>query len=146
MISIDTNILLPAVELGNSDHLKAAAFLESLQDRDDVAISEFFLLELYVLLRNPAVLARPLPPAAAADVCEAFRQHPRWQMIGFPADSRAFHDTLWPRLREDGFARRRAYDWRAALVLIRNGVTEFATVNEKDFRDFGFTRVWNPIS
>lgn len=42
--------------------------------------------------------------------------------------------------------RRRAYDWRAALLLIQQCVTEFATVNEKDFRDCGFRRVWNPLS
>ena len=104
------------------------------------------LLELYVLLRNPAVLAEPLSPSAATDVCEAFRRHPRWQDIGLPPDSRYFHDTFWPRLRDAGFARRRAYHWRAALILIRHGVTEFATVNEKDFRDFGFRRVWNPLA
>lgn len=145
MISLDTNILLSAVESGNADHPQAAAFLESLQNRDDVVICEFILLELYVLLRNPAVLANPLTPSAAADVCEAFRQHPRWQISGFPTDSRAFHDILWPKLREDAFARRRAYDCRAALILIQQGVTDFATVNEKDFRDFGFKRVWNPL-
>jgi predicted nucleic acid-binding protein len=50
MISLDTNILLPAVESRNAQHPRAAAFLESLQDRHDVAISEFILLELYVLL------------------------------------------------------------------------------------------------
>ena len=33
MISLDTNILLPAVESRNAHHPKAAAFLESLQDR-----------------------------------------------------------------------------------------------------------------
>ena len=27
----------------------------------------------------------------------------------------------------------------------REVVTEFATVNEKDFRNFGFQRVWNPL-
>ncbi len=146
MISLDTNILLPAVESRNAHHSKAAAFLESLQDRQDVAICEFILLELYVLLRNPAVLAKPLSPAAAADVCEAFRQHPRWQVIGFPPDSRDFHDAFWPKLREADFARRRAYDWRAALLLIQQGVTEFATVNEKDFHNCGFRRVWNPLT
>ena len=146
MISLDTNILLPAVESGNASHSRAAAFLASLQDRDDVAICEFILLELYVLLRNPAVLGKPLSAPAAADVCEAFRQHPRWQLIGFPAGSRVFHDAFWPKLRDADFARRRAYDWRAALVLIQQGVTEFATVNEKDFRDFGFKRVWNPLA
>lgn len=145
MISIDTNILLPAVETGNAANPAASAFLTSLQDRDDVVICEFILLELYVLLRNPAVLAKPLTPAAATDVCQAFRRHPHWQIIGFPTDSRAFHDRLWPRLGETDFSRRRAYDWRAALILLENGVTEFATVNEKDFRDFGFKRVWNPL-
>ena len=146
MISLDTNILLPAVESRNANHPRAAAFLESLQDRRDVAICEFILLELYVLLRNPAVLTKPLSPTAATDVCEAFCQHPRWQVIGFPPDSRNFHDAFWPRLREADFARRRAYDWRAALLLIQQGVTEFATVNEKDFRDCGFKRVWNPLA
>ena len=146
MISLDTNILLPAVESSNPDHIRAAAFVESLQDRNDVAISEFILLELYGLLRNPAVLAKPLTPAAAVDVCEAFRHHPRWQVIGFPPEGRAFHDTLWPRLREKSFARRRAYDWRAALSMLRLGVKEFATVNVKDFQGMGFAKVWNPLA
>ncbi len=146
MISLDTNILLPAVESRNAHHPKAAAFLETLQDRKDVAICEFILIELYVLLRNPAVLAKPLSPSAAADVCEAFRQHPRWQVIGFPPDSRDFHDLFWPKLRKADFARRRAYDWRVALLLTQQGVTDFATVNEKDFRDCGFRRVWNPLA
>ncbi len=145
MISLDTNILLPAVESGNADHARAAAFMASLDDRKDVAISEFILLELYGLLRNPAVLARPLNPTAAVDVCEAFRHHPRWQIIGFPTESRAFHDALWPRLRDKTFARRRAYDWRAGLSMLRQGVTEFATVNVKDFEGLGFARVWNPL-
>ena len=54
--------------------------------------------------------------------------------------------NFWPKLRETDFARRRAYDWRAALLLIQQGVTDFATVNEKDFRDCGFQRVWNPLA
>lgn len=145
MISIDTNVLLPAVEGDNVHHAKASAFLDSLHDRDDVAVSEFALLELYVLLRNPAVLAKPLDGAKASAVCEAFRRHPRWQLVGFTPDSRSFHDELWPRLREKQFARRRAYDWRMALALLRQGVREFATVNVKDFEGLGFDRVWNPL-
>lgn len=145
MISVDTNILFPAVDEDQPLHAKAAAFLESLQSREDVAISELILLELYELLRNPAVLTKPLSATAAVDVCEAFRQHPRWQILVFPPDSSHFHDTLWPRLRNETMARRRAYDWRAALTLTQQGVTEFTTVNEKDFQGFGFARVWNPL-
>ena len=146
MISLDTNVLLPAVELRNRDHDKAAAFVDSMYSRDDVAISEFVLLELYVLLRNPAVLAKPLLPSAAVDVCESFRRHPTWQVVGFPVQSRDFHNTLWPQLRARGVARRRAYDLRLALALQNFGVTEFATVDTKDFKDTGFARVWNPLA
>jgi len=145
VISIDTNILLPAIDSGNPHHTAAASFVHLLQDRDDVAISEFILLELYVLLRNPAVLARPLSASGAAEICETFRSHPKWQVLGFPPESRVFHDALWPRLRSDQFAHRRACDWRAALCLLQQGVTEFATVNVKDFEGFGFAKVWNPL-
>ena len=145
MISIDTNILLPAVDTESADHARAAGFLGELQAREDVAISEFILMELYGLLRNPVVLRRPLSAARAAGVCEAFREHPLWQLVGFPPDSRAFHDAFWPRLRKESFARRRAYDWRTALSLLQQGVTDFATANTKDFMGFGFARVWNPL-
>ncbi len=53
MIAIDTNILLPLVVEDHPQHPQALAFAESLQSRSDVAISEFVLLELYNLLRNP---------------------------------------------------------------------------------------------
>ncbi|HMH52901.1 MAG TPA: hypothetical protein VK548_21870 [Candidatus Acidoferrum sp.] len=144
-MSIDTNILLPAVETKNGHHVKAAAFLESINARGDVAISELALVELYVLLRNPAVLGKPLTPADAVMVCDEFRRHPAWQIIGFPSDSRAFHDAYWPRLAARDFARRRAYAYRLALTLIRQGVQDFATVSVEDFEGFGFQRVWNPL-
>lgn len=145
MISIDTNILFPLVVEDHPQHTQAADFAESLRTRSDVAISELVLLELYNLLRNPAVMTQPLGALAAVDVCEAFRQHPFWQTLGFPPESRPFHDAFWPRLRQADFARRRAFDWRLALSLLQQGVTEFATVNPKDFEDFGFERVWSPI-
>ena len=145
MISVDTNILLPAVVLSSPAHKEAAAFIESLQARDDVAICEFILLELYGLLRNPVVLAKPLSALAAVAICEQFRRHPVWQLIGFPTESRRFHDDLWDALKSKAIARRRAYDLRAAMTLLSQGVTEFATINEKDFRNLGFKRVWNPL-
>lgn len=146
MISFDTNIVLPAVHAGAPGHQRAAAFLGSLQDRDDVAVSELVLLELYLLLRNPIVMGSPLGAARAASTCEAFREHPRWQLTGLPGESRAFHDALWPRLRRESFARRRAIDCRLGLALRLQGVTAFATVNLKDFQDLGFARVWNPLA
>ena len=145
MISTDTNILFAAVVPGSAKHAAAAAFLQSLDGRDDVAMSEFVLVELYGLLRNPAVVEKPLSAPQAAATCTAFRNHARWRIVGFAPDGRAAHDQLWKRAGELAFPRRRIYDLRMAFSLIQQGVTEFATVNTKDFGDAGFRRVWNPL-
>jgi toxin-antitoxin system PIN domain toxin len=145
MISLDTNILFPLVVQDHPQHETVREFVESAEKRDEVVISELVLLELYNLLRNPTVMTRPLSATAAVDVCEGFRRHPHWQLVGFPPDSRCFHDAFWPRLRTRDFARRRSFDWRLALSLMSQGVTDFATVNVVDFKGFGFARVWNPM-
>ena len=110
-----------------------------------MAISEFILAELYGLLRNPAVLKQPLDADEAVEVIETYRRHPRWRLIGFPVESRPLHDALWQKARRKDFAFRRLYDARSALTLTDQGVTEFATVNVKDFEGLGFRKVWNPL-
>jgi toxin-antitoxin system PIN domain toxin len=145
MLSIDTNILLYALAEDCPEHRSARQFLESLQTRADVLLSEFVLVELYRLVRNPAVAASPLTAAAAAGVVAAYRRHPRWRVAGFTTESRRLHDQLWRLAAQPGFAFRRIFDARLALVLLHHGVTEFATANERDFAGFGFERVWNPL-
>ncbi len=146
MLSIDTNLLLYAINSASPYHQDAYAWLTSIQSDDDVAISEFILAELYGLLRNPAVLKSPMAADEAVEVIQAYRQHPRWRLIGFPSESRSMHDKLWKRASDNTFAFRRLYDARSALTLIAQGVTEFATVNVKDFHGLGFRKVWSPIS
>ena len=70
----------------------------------------------------------------------------RWRLIGFPVESRALHDTLWKNARATSFAFRRLYDVRSALSMTAQGVTEFATLNVKDFAGLGFRSFWNPIA
>ena len=146
MISIDTNILLYAYSEASPFHAKAVAFLESLAHRDDVAISEFVLSEVYLLLRNPAIFSKPLGAPEAVAVIQAYRHHPRWRVLGFPLRSRDIHSALWKAAAVKNTARRRIYDLRTALCLQVFGVTEFATANVKDFEKTGFVRVWNPIA
>ena len=145
MTSFDTNILLYAFSRASPFHDRARAFLEDLTPRDDVAVSELVLVELYTLLRNPAVLVRPLPAAAAVEVVQSYRSHPRWMLVGLDPESAPLHDELWRLAAKARFPRRRVYDARLALSLRRQGVTEFATANVKDFGSFGFDRVWNPV-
>ena len=145
MTSFDTNLLLFAFSRASPFHDRARVFLEDLTPRDDVAVSELVLVEFYALLRNPAVLLRPLQAAAAVEVVQSYRRHPRWMLVGFDPDSLALHDELWRLAAGARFARRRIFDARLALSLRRQGVTEFATANVRDFSGFGFDRVWNPM-
>ncbi len=145
MTSIDSNLLFYAYNADSPWHQAAFAFISGLGLREDVAVSEFVLMELYTLLRNPSVVQRPLSPKEATGVIQAYRHHPRWALIGFDPDSVGLHDELWGIAAHQGFPRRRIYDVRLALSLRRQGVTELATANVKDFNDFGFLRVWNPL-
>lgn len=145
MIAIDANLLLYGIDQDSRWHPKAFDFLAASNNREDVAISEFVLVEFYTLLRNPAVLAAPLSPGEAVEVVQTYRRHPRWSLLGFTPDSVNLHDQMWKLAAEAGFARRRIYDVRLALSLRQQGVTEFATANVKDFDGLGFARVWNPL-
>jgi predicted nucleic acid-binding protein len=145
MLAIDANILLYAYAEAAPDNQSARNFIEGLRLDPAVAISEFTLAEFYLLLRNPVVLNKPLSPAAATGVIDAYRRHPQWRVLGFPPASRVVHDELWRFAKRPQFARRRLYDVRTALSLLAFGVTEFATANIKDFKGLGFKRVWNPL-
>lgn len=144
MLSLDANLLYCYIEAA-PQHAATHAFITSLNDREDVALSEFVLTEFYLLLRNPAVLAKPLTAPTAVAVIQSYRGHPCWRVLGFPPDSRELHAALWQKPAHPGIARRRIYDTRTALALRAFGVTEFATANVKDFEGFGFERVWNPL-
>ena len=146
MLAIDTNILYYALLEESDLHPAARQFLESKKGSDDVVISELVLVELYRLLRNPVLSARPLSSRAAVDVINSFRLHPKWRVAGFPADGRLLHDKLWQKAADPGFAYRRIYDARLALSLAAFGVDSVATANVRDFEGFGFKRVWNPLT
>ena len=146
MISVDANIILFAFAPGSPAHARARSFLVKLGGRDDVVVSEFVLTEVYLHLRNPAVLERPLTAPQAVATIHSYRRHPRWKVVGFPPESLALHESLWQAAAQKGFARRRIYDLRIALSLQAFGVTEFATANLGDFTGLGFSRVWDPTA
>lgn len=142
MISIDTNLLLYSLNRDCAEHAAARAFVDGLAARSDVAIAELVLLELYVLLRNPAVVGRPLEAPAAAAICQAFRRHPRWALV----DTAPVMDRVWAAAARAGVPRRHVFDARLAHTLRDHGVSELATRNTRDFTGFGFARVFDPLA
>ncbi len=141
MIGIDTNILIYARVTASPWQAAAITFLENLATNPNVVIAEYVLVEFYLALRNPAVVSVPLEPGEAVTECGMFRRHPCWAV----GEEVPVMDRVWKEASQPGFARRRIIDARLAFTLQAHGVTEFATVNVKDFQAFGFQRVWNPL-
>ena len=141
MIGIDTNILIYARVATAPLHAKAVAFVEQLTAESGVVMAELVLVELYLALRYPAILLPPLDATSAAAECQHFRSHPHWAL----AENAEVMSAVWQDAAVTGFARRRIIDVRLARTLLAHGVTDFATVNERDFQGLGFARVWNPL-
>jgi toxin-antitoxin system PIN domain toxin len=142
MLSFDTNIAVHAANGSSPLHRAAYDFIASLGSQRDVAVCELMLVELYLKLRSEKIFTKPLGPAQAVAVCQAYRNNAAWILL----DSAPVMNQVWRLAAARSFAFRRIIDARLALTLIQHGVTEFATTNVKDFHGFGFERVWNPLA
>jgi uncharacterized protein len=143
MLGIDTNVLLHSLNPVSALHRQATEFLtESFSGvATRVALTDYVLVELYCLLRNPTVMARPLSPAQARDLVTSYWTIPNVMRV----QNANVMDEVWALAGGAAFARRRIFDARLALTLQHIGVTHFATVNTKDFEGLGFEVVWNPL-
>ena len=144
MISFDTNVLYALLDSRSPFQTKARQLFESLAGSPDVIIAEQVLMELYCLLRNPAVSAHPLPPSKAVALIQPFRSNPAWRVVDVPAD-RNLMERVWAKSATQGFAFRRIFDVRLSETLLHHGVTVFYTRNEKDFLGSGLKRIVNPF-
>jgi toxin-antitoxin system PIN domain toxin len=143
--SCDTNVLFPACSSGSPQHGAAHQFLAGYIKRDDFCLCEQVLLELYCLLRNPTVNSRPLSAKKAVDVIQRLRSNPRWPVVDVVLGGDTM-EQVWAHAAKPAFACRRIFDARLAMALRNHGVTHFATRNTKDFKAFGFERVWDPFA
>ena len=143
MISCDTNILLHAFNLSSNFHEQAIGFLSAEAGNKDFVICELVLIELYVLLRNPVVVKKPLSGEKAVKVCQRYRENPNWRLIDYPG---GLMGKIWERVSHPDEGRRNIFDSRLAFTLRYHGVTDFATCNVKHFQNYNFNRVWDPLS
>ena len=101
-------------------------------------------MELYCLLRNPTC-STPLSAAEAVSVVQGFRANPFWRIVDHVLDSNIM-TSVWKAAGRVDFAYRRVFDARLAYILLHHGVDSFATHNLRDFQDYGFAKVWNPLT
>jgi len=143
IISADTNLFLYAANPSSPWHDLAKRFFSKHASKEtNFVVCELVLVELYMLMRNPAVLKRPLDSANASAFCQQIRANPNWQHIDYePSVSTSLWE--WAGTTTSGF--RRIIDARLALTLRHHGIERFATANTKDFMEFDFKEVWNPL-
>lgn len=143
IVGIDTNILLYSLNPGSRWHDAAVDFLGQHFENPviRVALTDFVLLELYVLLRNPSVLVQPLSAREARELAISYLEIPNVMRL----ENAPIMDRVWAMAGREDFPRRKVFDARLGFTLLHGGVTHFATVNEKDFQEIGFQKVWNPL-
>jgi predicted nucleic acid-binding protein len=127
--SLDTNILYLATNSSCPEHPRARALLErAARDPLEWMVADQVLFEYYRLVRNPAVLEKPLSAADAGRRLRFFRDEIGWRHCAYDRD--CWSDAI-PGL---------------SVTLRRNGVDTFYTRNPADFDAFGWFIVIDPLA
>jgi predicted nucleic acid-binding protein len=144
MNSIDTNILIYAVNSGCTEHESAKKIYQSMLNNPSTwIVSDQVLFEFYRGLRHPKVLARPLNHQQAIQ-----------QLIFLREESGVLHcayeTSFWESVKKyehDAYDLKpvHIFDRVLAITLLQNGVTTLYTRNTKDFVNFDFEKIINPI-
>ena len=143
MKSFDINLLLYAANRDAKEHKKAVSFIqEAMQNSQAWVIADQVYFEIYRLLRNPVVLGNPLTAREAASVIRFYRMESGFLHCSFESE---FMEDVLRMMEKPDFPAARTFDLVLAVTLKRNGVTEFFTKNRKDFLDFNWFQVLDPL-
>lgn len=143
MNSLDTNILIYAVNADCQEHERAIAIYQSMLDSpEEWILSDQVLFEFYRALRNSRILEHPLGHHEALDQITILREKSGIQHCAYETD-------FWPDLFRDHSNKNpkssHIFDRVLAVTLRKNGVTCFYTRNTKDFLGAGFEHLVNPL-
>jgi predicted nucleic acid-binding protein len=142
--SLDTNILYFATNSSCPEHSLARALVEQAA-RDPLAwtVADQVLFEYYQLVRNPAVLQKPLSSVEAGRRLRFFRDEIGWRHCAY--DRACWKDAI-DGLSDPSFPARRTFDLVLSVTLRRNGVDTLYTRNASDFAAFGWFTVVDPLA
>lgn len=104
MTAVDANILFAWLNRDHAWHRTAAVWMAGQAENPRFVLCELCLVELYGLLRNPAVVKRPLDAPAAVRLVQGLRSHPQWELVDYPG---GLMNEVWPSAALGGAARRR---------------------------------------
>ena len=140
---IDVDLLLYASDASSDKHARAAEFLRSCAEGDEVFCLAWATLMGYLRMATHAsIFAQPLSPAEAAANVEALLALPHCRALGE-------EEGFWAVYREvtRGLAARgnQVPDAHLAAVLRQHGVVKLYT-HDRDFRRFDFLQPIDPLA
>lgn len=143
MKSLDTNILLYSINTDCSEHTICKKLVDkALNEKDSWIVADQVWFELYRLLRNPVVLQNPLDAAQAAGTINWYREKSGWLKCAWEPDMMKELNSIW---NEKFFSAKKSFDAVLGVTLKAHGVKDFYTRNIKDFENFNFFSVINPL-
>lgn len=143
MKSLDTNIFLYAINSDCDEHESCRNLINrALSEREHWVIADQIWFELYRLLRNPAVLEKPLSAEKSSAIIEWYRESSGWLQCAWEP---VLMKELYPIWNKKSFTARNSFDLKLALTLKYHGVDEFYTRNTKDFAYLNFFEIYDPV-
>ena len=143
MKSLDTNILLYSINSDCPEYLLCRQLVDkALNEKESWIIADQVWFELYRLLRNPVVLQNPLTATQAAETINWYREKSGWLKCAWEPD---MMKELYPIWNKEYFSAKKSFDAVLAVSLKAHGVKDFYTRNIKDFENFNFFSVINPL-
>lgn len=143
MNSLDTNILIYALNSAAPEHAKALAVVNMmLANPSEWILSDQVLWEFYRVMRHRKILHKPRTAVQAAAQIRFIREQSGVACCAY--ETRLFDEVL-SLLQKPRFPYQRTHDAVLGMTLLRHGVKTFYTRNEKDFTDIPFSKVINPI-
>lgn len=112
-------------------------------DPPEWIVADQVLLEYYRLVRNPAVLQKPLSATDAGRRIRFFRDETGWRHCAYDRD--CWNEAVLG-LSDSSFPARRTFGLVLAVTLRRNSVDTFFTRNPADFDAFGWSIVIDPLA
>ncbi len=146
MVALDTNLLVYAHNTASSFHAQAKAFVEKIMNEHDaegqlrVCIPAQVLMEFLNVITWQR-LESPLPLADATQIVQDYLD--TGVAVLYPKPTQL--STLL-NLLKDTTTRNKVFDVALAATLKDHGVSELYTVNTRDFDEFTFLKVLNPLA
>lgn len=146
MVALDTNLLVYAHNTASPFHAQARAFIEDvMNERDDegqLAIcipAQVFMEFLNVITWHR--LEAPLPLADATQIVQDYLDTGVTILYPQPTQLNTLLDLL-----KSVTTRKKVFDVALAATLKDHSIADLYTVNTKDFKEFEFLDVKNPLA